>query len=152
MVDMYGRRISASDYTNNQLVVKCEFVLLFTIIFNSKFQQTKCRVCMTLLKCVYRGKGKGSLFTSCVVWGTIVRVDMNIKPAPLLYFVMPCYNEEQGICETIETVKLKLEKLEDEGLVAKGSSMLFADDGSADATWRLISAAHAVCPERVKAV
>lgn len=71
---------------------------------------------------------------------------------PLLYFVMPCYNEEQGICQTIETVKRKLECLEASGVIAKGSAMLFADDGSADTTWQLISAAHAACPERVKAV
>ncbi len=77
---------------------------------------------------------------------------MNHKKLPLLYFVMPCYNEEQGICETIESVKLKLEKLAEKGLVAKGSAMLFADDGSADATWQLISAAHAACPDCVKAI
>ena len=71
---------------------------------------------------------------------------------PLLYFVLPSYNEEQGICGTIATVKEKLERLEKEGKVAQHSVMLFADDGSADQTWRLISAAHAACPERVKAV
>ncbi len=30
--------------------------------------------------------------------------------------------------------------------------MLFADDGSADGTWNLMAAAHAACPELVKAV
>ncbi len=71
---------------------------------------------------------------------------------PLLCFVMPCYNEEQGICDTIATVKVKLESLEKEGKVAQHSAMLFADDGSADGTWSLIAAAHSVCPECVKAV
>lgn len=65
---------------------------------------------------------------------------------------MPCYNEQQGIRETIATVKLKLEALEARGLVADGSAMLFADDGSTDDTWRLISTAHRGCPARVKAV
>lgn len=77
---------------------------------------------------------------------------MKSKGKPFLYFVMPCYNEEQGICETIAVVTSKLEELETAGIVAQGSAMLFADDGSADETWRLISAAHAACPERVKAV
>ncbi len=72
--------------------------------------------------------------------------------APLLYFVMPCYNEEQGILDTIATVKRKLESLEEAGTVAQGSAMLFADDGSTDDTWKLISVAHAASPERVKAV
>lgn len=71
---------------------------------------------------------------------------------PLLCFVMPCYNEEQGILGTITTVKRKLAGLEEKGMIAQGSVMLFADDGSTDNTWELISDAHAVCPERVKAV
>lgn len=75
-----------------------------------------------------------------------------VKIVPLLYIVMPCYNEEQGICETISAVREKLESMEQAGLVGAGSAMLFADDGSADGTWRLISAAHTACPERVKAV
>lgn len=77
---------------------------------------------------------------------------MENSPVPLLYIVMPCYNEEQGICETVATVKAKLERLEEAGKVAVGSAMLFADDGSKDSTWQLIAAAHAACPERVKAV
>lgn len=77
---------------------------------------------------------------------------MSIESAPLLYFVMPCYNEAQGIGETIATVKRKLEQLEMQGKIAVGSAMLFADDGSKDDTWRLISSAHAAFPERVKAV
>ena len=70
---------------------------------------------------------------------------------PLLYFVMPCYNEEQGICDVIGIVKKKIEGLEAAGKIARGC-MLFADDGSMDGTWRLIRAAHAVDPDRVKAV
>ena len=70
----------------------------------------------------------------------------------LLYFVLPCYNEEQEICGTIASVKEKLERLEKEGKVAPHSVMLFVDEGTVDQTWRLISAAHASCPEMVKAV
>ena len=83
--------------------------------------------------------------------GRLPPEEMSLK-CPLLCFVMPCYNEEQGICGTIATVKEKLESLEKAGKVSQHSAMLFADDGSADGTWRLIAAAHAACPERVKAV
>lgn len=72
--------------------------------------------------------------------------------SPVLYFVMPCYNESQGICRVIEIVKKKLEQLEMEGKIASGSAMLFADDGSGDDTWELIKGAHTIDPERVKAV
>lgn len=77
---------------------------------------------------------------------------MNNEKSLLLYIVMPCYNEEQGLEETIATVKDKLERLEMEGRVAAGSAMLFADDGSADDTWKMIASAHRMSPERVKAV
>ena len=49
---------------------------------------------------------------------------------PLLCFVMPCYNEEPGICGTIATVKEKLESLEKAGKVSQHSAMLFADEAS----------------------
>lgn len=77
---------------------------------------------------------------------------MSNGKCPLLYFVMPCYNEEQGIGETIATVAAKLQALENDCHVAAGSAMLFADDGSSDQSWRVIEEAHLQQPERVKAV
>lgn len=70
---------------------------------------------------------------------------------PCLYIVMPCFNEEAGIQQTIATVSTKLATLQEQGLIAEGSAMLFSDDGSRDNTWNLIEAAHRDNP-RVKAV
>lgn len=61
---------------------------------------------------------------------------------PLLYIVMPCFNEEAGIRETIKTVSVKITELIEQHLIAEGSAMLFADDGSKDSTWQLIAEAH----------
>jgi len=71
--------------------------------------------------------------------------------SPRLCIVMPCYNEESGIRTTIEKVNEKLAQLEEKGLIAKESCMLFADDGSKDCTWELLSEASAEYPETVKA-
>lgn len=65
---------------------------------------------------------------------------------------MPCFNEESGISKTIAAVSEKLQALQNEGLVTHDSCMLFTDDGSSDATWNLVSAAHQSAPERVKAI
>lgn len=64
---------------------------------------------------------------------------------------MPCFNEEAGIRETIETVSAKITELKSQDLIAEGSAMLFADDGSRDATWDIIMEQHRTNP-LVKAV
>ncbi len=72
--------------------------------------------------------------------------------SPRLCIVMPCYNEEAGLAKTADTVYGKLQQLQNEGKIAGGSAMLFSDDGSRDATWRIIEEAHEKYAEAVKAV
>lgn len=74
------------------------------------------------------------------------------REVPRLCIVMPCYNEEAGLPSTVNTVHGKLRRLLDEGKVAEGSSMLFSDDGSKDATWSIIESAHEKFAKEVKAV
>ncbi len=71
---------------------------------------------------------------------------------PTLYIIMPCYNEEAGLVDTVNTVMGKLQQLQDAGKITAGSAMLFSDDGSKDDTWRIIESAHRQYPNRVKAV
>ncbi|WBY63609.1 MAG: putative glycosyltransferase ykoT [Thermocaproicibacter melissae] len=58
---------------------------------------------------------------------------------PVVYLVIPCYNEEKVLPETVSRLTDKLNKMLNAGLADKGSRMLFVDDGSRDATWELIS-------------
>lgn len=58
---------------------------------------------------------------------------------PVVYFVIPCYNEEKVLPETVKRLTEKLEKMQSAGLADRGSCMLLVDDGSRDATWELIS-------------
>ncbi|BBW97596.1 glycosyltransferase [Geobacillus icigianus] len=57
---------------------------------------------------------------------------------PLLAIVVPCYNEEDVLPETIRRLTVLLEQLLEEGAVAIGSHIVFVDDGSRDRTWSLI--------------
>ncbi len=59
---------------------------------------------------------------------------------PKVYFVIPCYNEEEVLPETIKRLNAKLQSLIDSGKVTEDSRMLFVDDGSKDKTWSIISA------------
>ncbi|BDG45810.1 MULTISPECIES: glycosyltransferase family 2 protein [Parageobacillus] len=57
---------------------------------------------------------------------------------PILTIVVPCYNEEDVLPETIKQLTNALENLLEEHLIAIGSKILFVDDGSRDRTWELI--------------
>lgn len=65
---------------------------------------------------------------------------------PVLYLVVPCYNEEEVLPETIRRLRAKLEGLISAGRVSGESRVLFVNDGSKDQTWSLIREAHEVCP------
>lgn len=56
-----------------------------------------------------------------------------------VYFVIPCYNEEEVLPETVKRLTAKLHSLIESGLADETSRMVFVDDGSKDKTWALIS-------------
>jgi glycosyltransferase involved in cell wall biosynthesis len=59
--------------------------------------------------------------------------------APIALFVVPCYNEEAVLDQSISTLLAELELLGEAGLCSlEGSGVLLVDDGSGDATWQLI--------------
>lgn len=59
-----------------------------------------------------------------------------------LALVVPCYNEEQVLPQTLDRLRALLDDLTAQGRIAADSSVTFIDDGSRDATWRLIEEAH----------
>lgn len=61
---------------------------------------------------------------------------------PIVYFVIPCYNEEEVLPETVKRLTEKLNQMRADGLAAQGSRMLLVDDSSKDKTWALITAFH----------
>ena len=58
---------------------------------------------------------------------------------PVLYIVIPCYNEEAVLPITAPQFLAKLQQLMGERKVAGTSRILFVDDGSRDSTWDIIS-------------
>lgn len=58
--------------------------------------------------------------------------------AATVYFVVPCYNEEAVLPETVKELTAQLNGMIDAGLATGQSRMLFVDDGSKDKTWALI--------------
>ena len=64
--------------------------------------------------------------------------------APVLYFVVPCYNEQEVLNDTAGKIERKLMQLIDAEKVSAKSRIAFVNDGSRDGTWDLIRA----CTER----
>lgn len=58
---------------------------------------------------------------------------------PIVYFIIPCYNEEAVLPETTRRLTEKLNSMVSTGLINKESRVLYVDDGSKDKTWELIS-------------
>ncbi|MBO7310647.1 MAG: glycosyltransferase family 2 protein [Clostridia bacterium] len=59
---------------------------------------------------------------------------------PILYIVIPCYNEQQVLPETAPMFLSKLTELIDSGEISNDSRVMFVNDGSRDNTWEIISA------------
>lgn len=65
---------------------------------------------------------------------------------PVLTIVVPCYNEEEVLPETVFQLTNVLQTLISDKLIATTSTVLFVDDGSKDATWTFIERFHASSP------
>ena len=57
---------------------------------------------------------------------------------PVLYIVIPCYNEEQVLPITSKEFLNKIYELIEKQLIDPKSRILFVNDGSKDATWNII--------------
>lgn len=62
-----------------------------------------------------------------------------MRDIPILYIVIPCYNEAATLPVTAPLFKNKLQQLIEQNLVQNDSRILFVDDGSKDDTWQIIS-------------
>ena len=60
----------------------------------------------------------------------------------ILYTVIPCYNEEKVLPETIRVMTEKYKDLIEQKKISGESKVLFVDDGSFDDTWEIICDAH----------
>lgn len=59
---------------------------------------------------------------------------------PVLYVVIPCYNEQEVLPITAPMFLNKLHELAEKKLVSENSRILFVNDGSSDGTWDIIRA------------
>ena len=58
---------------------------------------------------------------------------------PILYIVVPCYNEEEVLPKTNSVFATKINDLVIDGKISDKSRVLFVNDGSKDSTWEIIT-------------
>ena len=66
-----------------------------------------------------------------------------------IYLVIPCYNEQEVLPETVKCLKENMETLIENGVITVRSRVVFVDDGSKDNTWGLIERYHAIYPDLI---
>lgn len=67
---------------------------------------------------------------------------LEMHPAPLLALVVPCYNEQEILPATMQTLSRMLEECKDNEIIKNDSYVLYVDDGSRDQTWNLLEEKH----------
>jgi len=75
---------------------------------------------------------------------------------PILYIVVPCYNEQEALPETNKQLQALLDEMERDELVSSQSKIMYVNDGSRDNTWQLIESyaqepQHKVCGVKLAA-
>ena len=58
---------------------------------------------------------------------------------PVLYIVIPCYNEQEVLPQTAPMFLDKIHQLTQKGRISDDSRVLFVNDGSKDDTWQIIT-------------
>ena len=62
---------------------------------------------------------------------------------PVLYIVIPCYNEEEALPITAKRLVELTDDMMKRSIIHENSRILLVDDGSKDKTWQVISGLHA---------
>lgn len=70
---------------------------------------------------------------------------------PVLYLVVPCFNEEEVLPLTIPAFSEKIDSLIKAGKISDESSIMLVDDGSRDKTWEIIKN-FSECNHRIKGI
>lgn len=61
------------------------------------------------------------------------------KDSPILYIVVPCFNEQDALPQSHDRLMKLLEEMINNGSIAQESRLLYVDDGSRDDTWDIIA-------------
>ena len=60
------------------------------------------------------------------------------EPRPILWIIVPCYNEEQVLPMTAPLFLDQITRMAEAGKISASSRVLFVNDGSKDRTWEII--------------
>ena len=68
----------------------------------------------------------------------VIGMESGSRGIPVLYLVVPCYNEEEIVEKSARVMSDKLRRLINDGKIKSGSKVMFVNDGSRDNTLKLL--------------
>lgn len=119
-------------------------LLIFLLIWEDSSRYLITYIPLILLCTIYglddiiKKKNDNKLAKNAVKEKFIIRGNLKMKKEPILYVVIPCYNEEEVLNETTKQLKEKLTNLISQKIVSSKSKVMYVNDGSKDSTWELI--------------
>lgn len=69
-----------------------------------------------------------------------------LRTPPLISLVIPCFNEEETLPSTLETISRVLAECKASGQIKPESFACYVDDGSNDSTWSILESRHKIDP------
>jgi glycosyltransferase involved in cell wall biosynthesis len=76
-------------------------------------------------------------------------VKYTMTQEPRVAIVVPCYNEQEVLPETVRQLLDKIHSLICKKYISEKSNIVFVDDGSSDETWTLIKKYHSENPQNL---
>jgi glycosyltransferase involved in cell wall biosynthesis len=67
-----------------------------------------------------------------------ISLSNEVTVPPVIFFVLPCFNEEAVLPETAARLSEKIRSLREGNIISAKSKIIFVDDGSSDNTWNII--------------
>lgn len=61
-----------------------------------------------------------------------------VEDRPILYIVVPCFNEQEALPQSHERLSQLIEEMISQEVISGSSKLLYVDDGSRDDTWEII--------------
>ena len=71
-----------------------------------------------------------------IIIGRAMKMEIIMKP--VLYLVIPCYNEQEVLPVTAPEFLDQVKDMQAKGLISEDSRIMFVNDGSRDDTWKII--------------
>lgn len=111
------------------------------LVTNILHGEIRIGLCLNLIPVMFVASGEEVMFMRESM-AELNYTTVDGRAYPIIYFVLPCYNEADGLRHTAEVLLAKYNHLVQSKSINERSRIIFVDDGSKDETWDIIVELH----------